>query len=443
MRTRARCSPVIAAIAGLVLLCPSAGARSPLRCGDVVKRDTTLRQDLVNCPGDGLEIGADGVTLDLGGHMIDGRNADGSEGVSVDGHARVTIRNGAIRQFRVNGVGARKSRRLQVNHLDIEAIGAGGKENEPVSAGIFVQDSDNAEVRLNRVSNAVEAYQSDGIVVLGSKRPRVAANRSSKNAWNGIAVFDSPNARIQDNHTERNVNSGIISGNAAGTTIDGNVSNRQVHPDTGGIVVLATDGLTVTDNRMSGNNAGISLELGVASATVARNRVNGGGDGIALLESDGNTLTHNQVSGVGGIGIYLDAFGPPDASPNGSDGNTLERNHVTGSGLAGFGVFGGSDGNTFTANAARANHGDGSGGDPAGGFYIEASTGNVLDDNTASKNTGDGVLVKSPGNTLKATTALDNLRRGIDAVDGTIDGGGNHAAGNGLSPECTGGVACA
>jgi hypothetical protein len=46
------------------------------------------------------------------------------------------------------------------------------------------------------------------------------------------------------------------------------------------------------------------------------------------------------------------------------------------------------------------------------------------------------------GNTVKATTALDNLRRGIEAVDGTIDGGGNHASGNGLEPQCAG-VTCA
>src|SRR3954453_11803391 len=335
MRAQARCAPVIASLAGLVLLCPSAGARSPLHCGQVITRDTTLQRDLVNCRGDGLKIGADGGTLDLGGHTIDGRNADGSEGVSVDGHSRVTVRNGAIRQFRVNGVGARKSPRVRITGLKVEAIGAGGKENEPVSAGIFVQDSDNADVRSNRISNAVSAYQADGIVVLGSKRPSVVGNRSSRNAWNGIAVFDSPNARIQGNRTEQNANSGIISANGAGTTIDGNTSNGQVHPDTGGVVVLATDGLAVTGNRRTGNNAGISLELGVASATVTRNKVNGGGDGIALLESDGNTFTRNQVTGVGGVGIYLDAFGPEEANPNGSDGNTIDHNQVSASGLAG------------------------------------------------------------------------------------------------------------
>ena len=41
-------------------------------CGDVITQDTTLDSDLIDCPGDGLVIGADGVTLDLGGHTVDG-----------------------------------------------------------------------------------------------------------------------------------------------------------------------------------------------------------------------------------------------------------------------------------------------------------------------------------------------------------------------------------
>jgi parallel beta-helix repeat protein len=428
------------------VLCPAAAAHArqggDVHCGQTITRDTTLRHDLNGCRGNGIKIGADGVTLDLGGHTVDGTNAAGGEGIVVDGHPRVTIRNGRVRQFRVNGVAARKSPRVRITHLDVEAIGAGGKENEPVSAGIFVQDSDNAEVMVNRTSNAVKAYQADGIVVLDTKRPHVVGNRSSKNAWNGIAVVNSPKADIQRNRTEQNTNSGIFTANANGATIDGNTSNRQQNPDTGGIVVLSTKSETVTDNQTNGNTTGISIELGVGSATVARNKVSGGGDGIALLESDGNTVTRNQVTKVGGVGIYLDAFGPDPTTTTGSDDNTIAHNQINASGLAGIAIFSGSDGNRLTSNVANASHGDGSNGDPSGGIYIEASTSNVLDGNTASNNTADGVHITSAGNTVKATTALDNLRRGIDTVDGTTDGGGNHASGNGLEPQCTG-VACA
>jgi parallel beta-helix repeat protein len=439
-------APIGIAVVVAAVLCPAAVADArqagAVRCGQVITRDTTLRHDLSNCRGDGLKIGADGVTLKLGGHTIDGRNADGSEGIAVDGHARVTIRNGRVRQFRVNGVALRKSPHGRVADLVVRAIGAGGKENEPVSAGIFVQRSNDVEVDRTSVSNAVQAYQADGMVFLESKHLRITRNRSSSNAWNGIAVVNSPGARIENNRTERNTNSGIFVANATGATIDGNRSNHHEHPDTGGIVVLATKDANVTDNRTNGNTIGISLESGVSSAKVARNTVSGGGDGIALLESDGNTVERNQVTGVGGVGIYLDAFGPEEAAPNGSDGNTIARNQVKSSGLAGIAIYGASDGNRLTNNTATGSRGDGSNGDPAGGIFIDASTGNQLQGNTASGSTLDGVHIRTAGNTVAATTALDNLRRGIEAVDGTIDGGGNHASGNGLEPQCTG-VACA
>ena len=45
---------------------------SHVQCGDVITQDTTLDSDLIDCPGDGLVIGADDVTLDLNGHTVDG-----------------------------------------------------------------------------------------------------------------------------------------------------------------------------------------------------------------------------------------------------------------------------------------------------------------------------------------------------------------------------------
>ena len=45
---------------------------SPVSCGDTITTDTKLHADLLNCPGDGIFIGADNITLDLNGHTIDG-----------------------------------------------------------------------------------------------------------------------------------------------------------------------------------------------------------------------------------------------------------------------------------------------------------------------------------------------------------------------------------
>ena len=41
-------------------------------CGDTITADTTLDSDLVDCPNNGIVIGADDVTLDLNGHTVSG-----------------------------------------------------------------------------------------------------------------------------------------------------------------------------------------------------------------------------------------------------------------------------------------------------------------------------------------------------------------------------------
>ena len=50
----------------------SAPAASELSCGDTITADTTLTSDLVDCPSNGIVIGADDITLDLNGHTVAG-----------------------------------------------------------------------------------------------------------------------------------------------------------------------------------------------------------------------------------------------------------------------------------------------------------------------------------------------------------------------------------
>jgi hypothetical protein len=78
-------------------------------CGDTITTDTTLDSDLVNCPNNGIVIGADNITLDLNGHTIDGdgRRVDSCpEGEDCDvgmlnrtGYNGLTFVGGTIRQF--------------------------------------------------------------------------------------------------------------------------------------------------------------------------------------------------------------------------------------------------------------------------------------------------------------------------------------------------------
>src|SRR5215469_4973602 len=103
---------VAALLAGGLTVIPGGLAQaSVLHCGDVITANTRLGSDLVNCPDNGLVIGADNITLDLNGHVIDG---DGTPVPSCPpdtpcdigvanwaGHSHVTIEGGSIRQFDV------------------------------------------------------------------------------------------------------------------------------------------------------------------------------------------------------------------------------------------------------------------------------------------------------------------------------------------------------
>ena len=409
MTAALRIAAVLATL-GLALA-PSAalaghGRPSVVHCGQVITRDTTLANDLVNCPATALTIGADGVTLDLAGHLVDGTNAPGSEGIAVDGHAGVEIQDGTVREFRFNGIALRNARHAEVERVSVRQIGAGGLEGEDVSAGIFAEGSDDLEIHGSRVSNDVVAWQADGIVLLSSKRADVTGNDSSRNAFNGIVIVQSPWSHVGRNRVDSNENSGILVFDSPGVLVEGNEATRQTNPDTAGIIVISSTRDLVVGNRASGNTLGIDLEGGTTATQVLGNVVRGGVDGIGVLDSSGNTVAGNDVRDVGGVGVLLDEF----FLAEGADDNTVARNAVLGSGDAGFLVAG-------------------------------DSTGNRLDRNLANGNGADGIHIDTAGNRLGGSTANRNAGHGIAAVAGTTDAGGNHASGNALSPQCTG-VSC-
>ena len=375
--------PRVTAVLLAISACALAGAATPagaspgtsLRCGQEIKRDTRLSRDLLNCPGTALTIAADGVDLDLAGHVVDGVNAPGSDGIAVDGHSRVTIAHGTIRDFRVNGVAFRDAPQGRVRDLTIRRIGAGGVEGEDVSAGIFAKGSPGLALCGNSVSNDVNAFQSDGIVVLASPGSALVRNDATRNAWNGIVVDDSPNSRVVGNRTWSNVSNGILLAVSGSSVVARNSSGGHTAEFTGGVVLFDSDHSRVAGNRVSDNAwANIWIANGTTGTTVAYNRVRGGGDGIALNESPENTVAGNRISEAGFAGIYL------------SEGS--DRNRVEG--------------------------------------------------NLSTRGAEDGILAEGAANRLSRNTATFNGRRGIQAVAGTVDGGGNRAFGNSLSPQCEG-----
>jgi hypothetical protein len=80
------------AVALVAVLGLSAGQASAnhVQCGDTITQDTRLDSDLMNCPGNGIVIGADNIKLDLKGYLIDGDGAGLSgliSGIRTEDHA--------------------------------------------------------------------------------------------------------------------------------------------------------------------------------------------------------------------------------------------------------------------------------------------------------------------------------------------------------------------
>src|SRR4051794_19733429 len=87
---------VIAPALALWAVPATAGAHQ-LACGATITSSTKLRADLVDCPGDGLVVGKDDITLDLGRRTVDGTG--NGAGIRLAGRRGVRIVNGTVKEF--------------------------------------------------------------------------------------------------------------------------------------------------------------------------------------------------------------------------------------------------------------------------------------------------------------------------------------------------------
>src|SRR5688500_19234944 len=89
---------VVSVVCALAALSVPAAAQEAVDCGDTIEESIRLSESLANCDGDGLVVGASGITIDLGGNTIDGEG-DGAGIFNESGHRDVEIRNGTITGF--------------------------------------------------------------------------------------------------------------------------------------------------------------------------------------------------------------------------------------------------------------------------------------------------------------------------------------------------------
>jgi parallel beta-helix repeat protein len=336
---------LLAATAGAILLVGGGQALAGgVNCGDTITTDTTLNGDLVNCPNNGIVIGADGITLDLAGHRIDGDAAPAAGcdpetewcdvGVANDGHDGVTIKDGSVQEFAF-GVGAGDARENRVLRIS---------SRRQVFFGAFVFGSARGLIRGGNFSHNTPP-EGDGIGMFGCRHMRIVANEIRGNEGPGIHLGDSAKNVVKGNRFLRNGPSILIEGN--GNRVRGNrIIGRA------GILVGPGDRNVITGNHVSRASDSIAIEKGhhnlVAHNLVAHAR---GGEGIRLgishpsIGGSENVVRGNRVKDSREDGFSVAVK---------ENGSLLKRNVAVGAGDDGFDIQG--PATKLTGNRAVRNH---------------------------------------------------------------------------------------
>jgi parallel beta-helix repeat protein len=325
-----RVALLVGAITLALGLVPVAADATHVRCGDVVTQDTTLDSDLVDCPGNGVVIGASGITVDLGGHTVDGTPESGGKGIDDSaGHDEVTVRNGTVRDF-FRGVDLRGTDRSLISRLTFASTSA-----------VNLEEADGNVITRNNIAG-------NGVTVFVGSSHNVIEGNSISGPGTGIQLWGGLTgpAEVRGTRIERN----RLTGNAVGL-----------------LIYLGAIETVASGNEVSGNS-----DLGVAvagtSTLLERNTVSGNGQGIHV-SGQHTRLLRNRVTGNDGDGVLAGAG-------NNAFGTVLEGNTASGNGDDGIDV---ENAQTSLARNTANDNGD---------FGIEAVAG--VTDNGGNRAAGNG-----------------------------------------------------
>lgn len=227
-------------------------------CGRRITKSITLNANVGPCPGDGIVIGADNITLNLGGHTVSGISAMGnsSAGVRLQGRTGVSVTNGTVSGFDA-GVAILRGSKDLLTHLTI-------RDNIGIVTGDFC----------------------DGVFIMNSPDDQLSSSTISHNGpCEGVGVFGAA---------------------STGDVISGNTIEDQNVPQTPGGSLSIDFGISL----------GQGFDTWPSHATIKGNVVrNNDGDGINACSEFGNpcVTTDDAIVGnvVTGNGFYFGAQGPP------------------------------------------------------------------------------------------------------------------------------------
>ncbi len=308
---------------------PAAVSSGRIGCGEVITKSTTLTTDVGPCPGNGIIIGADNITLNLNGHVVAGLPGPGS---GNDAGIRLPGRVGV----RITGHPGRSGKTGTITGFDAGVVVNGGSGN--TIANLEVRDNIGSPVP----AMDDEAYYApptaelgDGILLLKSASNRIVNNIVTNNGlYDGIGVFGlgSDFNIVEGNTVQGTV--GLFRNRSAGGS--GIIVNHFLDQTPG-------TGLVISGNKVRGNtvraNAGSGISnVGHVDGEVVGNVVKENGL-LALpfaTDGEGNTATEVAANGIG-VQAGVGQIGGPETRM------LVKDNVVTHNGLSGLFIRGGAN----------------------------------------------------------------------------------------------------
>lgn len=316
---------------------PAAWASGGATCGTVLMEDLVLDADLV-CPGTGLVVGADNVSIDLAGFHLIGSGA--GAGVYADNRRGLTIRNGTIEGF-YQGVSLYRQTGSELVELAFSDNFVG-----------FYASRGSA----NALRNSVVTRSIMG--VLGDESERgmlVADTRFTENSTGLVLSWNSGGSHIVRNHFSNN-------GGAISTTENGGhlIEDNLIAENRVGVSLFSSGGNRVFRNRIADNERfGVAISGSLSNGNQVEDNIvqrNDVGIRVAIGGLRGTEISGNQIRDNRSAGMQMDiTSGFADGSA--IVGNTFSENGFgspLGSAGDGLDVYVGAEKGVVTVAGNRA-----------------------------------------------------------------------------------------
>lgn len=279
-----------------------------------------------------IQINADNVTLDLGGHSIQVTSTTGCNGIQSSGKTGITVRNGLISGayhgifLRAPG-GYLRIEKMTIINVSFYGILLEGDIVSPCSnyahaivtdniinqdptstttqAGLALLCISGARVERNQIKDIVKGISGGEIY-----NTLIAHNVIMNNNFEGIKLSTGVRNILMNNVTTGNGFPGIsMRDNSKYNIVKGNNTSSN---NIDGIRLISSTYNTIRENTSSNNENGINLAIGSTGNSIEWNYIsNSTGSGSAITfdsSSCGNVLGYNRFHGLS----VIDACTPPN-----------------------------------------------------------------------------------------------------------------------------------